>query len=155
MTETRQPLYTGGCQCVAVRYALYAEPSNPHVCHCRMCQRAFGNYFAPFASVPPSDFAWVTGLPGVFKSSEAAERGFCRDCGTPLSFRYLGRDRISISLGSLDHPWRVPPAKQYGIESRLPFVATLTHLPATRTEDEVAPQDLARLKSRQYSNPAD
>jgi len=34
-------------------------------------------------------------------------------------------------------------------------VATLTHLPATRTEDEVAPQDLARLKSRQYSNPAD
>ena len=67
---------------------------------------------------------------------------------TPLSFRYLGRNRISISLGSLDHPSRVPPAKQYGIESRLAFVATLTNLPATRTEDEVAPQDLARLESR-------
>jgi len=150
MTEIRKPLYTGGCQCGAVRYALYAEPTNPHVCHCRMCQKAFGNYFAPFAGVPPSDFAWVMGTPGIFKSSPAAERGFCRDCGTPLSFRYLERDRISISLGSLDQPSRVPPAKQYGVESRLPFVATLTNLPATRTEDEVAPHDLARLKSRQH-----
>jgi hypothetical protein len=136
MTEIRKPLYTGGCQCGAVRYALYAEPTNPHVCHCRMCQKAFGNYFAPFAGVPPSDFAWVMGTPGIFKSSQ--------------SFRYLGRDRISISLGSLDQPSRVPPAKQYGVESRLPFVATLTSLPATRTEDEVAPQDLAQLKSRQH-----
>jgi len=32
----------------------------------------------------------------------------------------------------------------------LAFVATLTNLPETRTEDEVAPQELARLKSRQY-----
>jgi hypothetical protein len=155
MTETRQPRHTGGCQCGAVRYALYADPTNPHVCHCRMCQKAFGNYFAPLAGVPPSDFAWVRGTPGVFKSSEAAERGFCRDCGTPLFFRYVGRNRISISLGSLDHPLRVPPAKQYGIESRVPFVATLANLPATRTEDEVAAQDLARLKSRQYSEGAD
>jgi len=49
-----------------------------------MCQKAFGNYFAAFAGVPPADFAWVKGTPGVFKSSQAAERGFCRDCGTPL-----------------------------------------------------------------------
>ena len=46
MTEAREPVHTGGCQCGAVRYALYAEPTNPHVCHCRMCQKAFGNVFA-------------------------------------------------------------------------------------------------------------
>ena len=51
MTDTRMPVHTGGCQCGAVRYALYAEPTNPHVCHCRMCQKAFANYFAPFAEV--------------------------------------------------------------------------------------------------------
>ncbi len=104
MTETRTPLHTGGCQCGAVRYALYAEPTNPHVCHCRMCQKAFGNYFAPFAGLPPKDFAWVKGTPGLFKSSEVAERGFCRDCGTPLFFRAADKDRISVSLGSLDDP---------------------------------------------------
>ena len=37
---------TGGCQCGAVRYALLAAPSEPHLCHCRMCQKAFGSYFA-------------------------------------------------------------------------------------------------------------
>jgi hypothetical protein len=134
MTSSRKPVHTGGCQCGAVRYALYAEPTNSHVCHCRMCQKAFGNYFTP----------------GVFKSSEAAERGFCRDCGTPLSFRYVDKDRISVSLGSLDDPSRVPPAKQYGMESRLTCVATLASLPGTRTEDEVPPEARARLASRQH-----
>ena len=75
MPESRDPVHdpvhTGGCQCGAVRYALYAEPTNPHVCHCRMCQKAFGNYFAPLAGVKLDDFAWVKGTPGVFKSSEA------------------------------------------------------------------------------------
>lgn len=37
---------TGGCQCGAVRYAIDGPLNNPHICHCRMCQKAFGNYFA-------------------------------------------------------------------------------------------------------------
>ena len=59
MTDTRKPVHVGGCQCGAVRYALYAEPTNPHVCHCRMCQKAVGGYFGAFAGVPLADFAWV------------------------------------------------------------------------------------------------
>ena len=135
MIDSRKPVHTGGCQCGAVRYALYAEPTNPHVCHCRMCQKAVGNYFSASAGVPLNDFAWVKGTPGVFKSSEVAERGFCRDCGTPLFYRAAGKDRISVSLGSLDDPSRVVPLKQFGIESRLPFMATLAELPGVRTED--------------------
>jgi hypothetical protein len=150
MSERRQPIHTGGCQCGAVRYALYAEPTNPHVCHCRMCQKAFGNYFAPLAGVPLNDLAWTRGTPGIFKSSEAVERGFCRDCGTPLFFRYVGRNRISVSLGSLDEPARVAPAKQVGIESRLPFIATLGDLPGTPSEDAVPPEMRARVGSQQH-----
>jgi hypothetical protein len=150
VTQTRKPLHAGGCQCGAVRYALYAEPSNPHVCHCRMCQKASGGYFGAFAGVALADLAWERGTPGVFKSSQLAERGFCRDCGTPLSFRYVDRDRISVSLGSLDDPARVVPAKQFGLESRLPFVAAIAGLPGTRTEDDVPPERLAQYKSRQH-----
>jgi hypothetical protein len=155
VSDTRKPLHTGGCQCGAVRYALYAEPTNPHVCHCRMCQKAFGNYFAPLAGVPLGDFAWTRGAPGAFKSSEAVERGFCRDCGTPLFFRYIDRDRIALSLGSLDDPARVVPARQFGIESRLDFVARLTSLPGTRTEDDVPPHEMLRFKSRQHPDRPD
>ena len=151
MSEVR---ITGGCQCGAVRYALYAEPTAASICHCRMCQKAVGNYFAPFTGVRLKDLAWTRGAPGIFKSSELVERGFCRDCGTPLFFRYVGKDRISISLGSLDDPTRVAPARQYGVESRLPYVATLTQRPGSRTEDEVPPPELARLASRQHPDRA-
>jgi len=44
----------------------------------------------------------------------------------------------------------VAPARQYGVESRLPFVATLTTLPGSRTEDEVPPERMAQLPSRQH-----
>ena len=145
---------SGGCQCGAVRYRITGPLGHSGICHCRMCQKAFGGFFAPLAGVPPRDFAWLKGTPGVFRSSEAAERGFCRDCGTPLFFRYVGKDRISISLGSLDDPTRVAPARQYGVESRLPYVATLTQLPGSRTEDEVPPADLVRLASRQHPDRA-
>ena len=155
MTDTRKAAHTGGCQCGAVRYALFAEPTNPHVCHCRMCQKAFGGYFAPLAGVRREELAWVKGAPAVFQSSEAVERGFCQDCGTPLFFRYVDKDRISVSLGSLDDPMRVVPAKQYGLESRLPFVGTLTSLPGTRTEDDVPAPERARLKSRQHPDRPD
>jgi hypothetical protein len=115
-----------------------------------MCQKAFGSYFAPLAGVALGDFAWVKGRPGIFRSSEAVERGFCEACGTPLFFRYIDRDRISISLGSLDDPSSIAPARQYGVEGRLPFLANLTALPGSRTEDEIPADARARLKSRQH-----
>jgi hypothetical protein len=37
-TEDRAPLHTGGCQCGAVRFAVYAEPAKIGVYHCRMCR---------------------------------------------------------------------------------------------------------------------
>ena len=150
MADERDPIHTGGCQCGAVRYALYAEPTGASICHCRMCQKAFGNYFAPLAGVPPRDFAWTRGALGTFRSSEVVERGFCRDCGTPLTFRYLDRDRISVSLGSLDDPSRVKPGEQFGIEGRIPWLGDLHDLPGTTTESDVPPERMARFASRQH-----
>ena len=96
---------TGGCQCGAIRYALHAAPTGASICHCRMCQKAFGNYFAPLAGVPLADFEVTRGTIAWFKSSDEVERGFCHDCGTPLIFHYADSERrISISLGSLDDP---------------------------------------------------
>jgi hypothetical protein len=37
MPDERKPAMTGGCQCGAVRYALYSAPTEPSICHCRMC----------------------------------------------------------------------------------------------------------------------
>jgi hypothetical protein len=150
--EDRQPVLTGGCQCGRVRYALYAEPLLADICHCRMCQRAVGNLFGSFTSIGGGDFAWTKGAPATYQSSSIVERGFCRDCGTPLSFRYLARDEIAVTIGSLDQPARVRPTTQVGIESRVPWLHEALALPGKRTEDDPPPGGLAAVKS--YQDPA-
>ena len=52
---------TGGCQCGAVRYALHEPPNDPHICHCRMCQKAFGNFFAALTGVALDKFEMTRG----------------------------------------------------------------------------------------------
>ena len=146
----RSAVMTGGCQCGAVRYALYTEPQGPHICHCRMCQKAFGSYFAPLAGVELADFAWTRGQPKLFNSSDVVERGFCADCGTPLSFRYVDGVRIAVSLGSLDHPEAVKPKEQCGIEAVVPFFGDLHGLKSSKTEEDTPPERLARIKTRQH-----
>ncbi len=141
---------TGGCQCGAVRYVISGALENPHICHCRMCQKAFGNYFAALVGTKKVDLKWSKGEPGFFRSSSIAARGFCRDCGTPLSIADDDSDKIAVAIGSLDHPEVTMPAHQYGIESRMPAFERLHELPGTRTEDDIPAEMLAKLKSRQH-----
>lgn len=150
MSQESTSVLTGGCQCGAVRYRVRATPQNPHVCHCRMCQKAFGGPFAPLASVMAADLVFTRGAPAIFRSSEVVERGFCRDCGTPLTFRYADMGHIAFSLGSLDDPSAVVPESAYGTESRLPWVDRLHTLPASTTEGDIPPARMAQLRSRQH-----
>src|ERR1700747_1823620 len=111
-THTRKPVLAGGCQCGPVRYALYAAPHNVHVCHCRMCQKAVGGPYAALAPVKRADFAWTRGAPAAFASSSLALRDFCRDCGTPLGFRYLDGETVSVSIGSLGRAPEAAPEER-------------------------------------------
>ena len=111
---------TGGCQCGAVRYALHApHVEKPHVCHCRMCQLAFGNTRAAFINVPQSAVRWLSEPPKLYASSTFARRGFCPDCGTPLSFAYGDSQKMDLSVGSLDDPARIRPTSHFAVESRV------------------------------------
>ncbi len=140
---------TGGCQCGAVRYRLASAPISASMCHCRMCQKATGGPFLASATVALADVAWTRGSPAIFRSSSLAERGFCAACGTPLSFGTIGEDRISIALGSLDHPGTVAPGKQIGIEGRVAWWGTIAGLPEMTTEQD-APGFEARARNFQH-----
>lgn len=149
MTRDRVPVLTGGCQCGAVRYALYAEPVEADICHCRMCQRAVGGPFFAGTKVAEQDFAWIRGAPKTYQSSSIAERAFCTDCGTPLSFRYLERSGMSVTITSLDDPAAVTPSEQYAIESRLPWLDAALAAKGTRIVDDPPPGGLATIVSHQ------
>jgi hypothetical protein len=153
MSGQRKPVLTGGCQCGAVRYALFATPERAGICHCRMCQKAVGGPFSAWANVRMENFAWTRGAPGTFRSSSAAERGFCPGCGTPLYFAYVERpESISVSIGSLDTPAAVRLMEVEGSESRLAnFDPTaLAALPVHATSEGGAPEDLTRITNYQH-----
>ncbi len=135
LDETRR---TGGCQCGALRFEAGAILDNPHVCHCRMCQRATGNFFAPFVGVPNHRLAWTRGEAAVFESSEGIERGFCRDCGTPLFYRPAGGGHTSVMIGAFDHPAEIPVFYELGTESRAPQLDALGHVKSYATEAKLA-----------------
>lgn len=151
MSQIEDAVATGGCQCGAVRYALFTPPENAHVCHCRMCQRATGGLFAALAGAPKSKFAWTKGAPAVFASSNLATRAYCRDCGTPLTFSYNQPEaRIYVTIGSMDAPERAPIIMQYGIEGRIPWVTFCEDVPTEKTgEDPKAAAFFAGMKNNQ------
>ncbi len=150
-----EPRLSGGCQCGRVRYAIRPPLINPSVCHCRMCQKAFGAFYAPLVGVTLDHFEITRGALSIFKSSDVVERGFCKDCGTPLSFRNLESDEMNVSIGSLDDPSVVKPIVQYGIEGRIAWVGELDALPGMVTEEDgdSPPDHYARIRASNHQHP--
>mgnify|MGYP006200096753 CR=1 FL=1 len=89
----------GGCQCGAVRFLVTGDLKDASICHCRMCQKAFGAYYAPLVSTRGAVLEWTRGEPKRFQSSNVVRRGFCADCGTPLT--YEAPDGVAVAAGAL------------------------------------------------------
>jgi hypothetical protein len=122
---------SGGCQCGAVRYRITERFNNAHICHCRMCQKAMGNFFAPLVAIPHEAFTWTRGEPARFRSSAEVDRGFCAKCGTPLTYESVDSDNTTITIGSLDHPELIKPETQDGMQGRMPWFSSLHELTDT------------------------
>ncbi|WP_419814961.1 GFA family protein [Glacieibacterium sp.] len=129
---------TGGCQCGAVRYSARLENDEAYWCHCRMCQRATGGVAAALLGIPRANVEWTTREPDRFASSPIAKRGYCSNCGTPLTFEFNdGSDNMDLTIGSLDDPSAVRLTSHFGAESWVPGWIPHDGLPETRTEDSV------------------
>jgi hypothetical protein len=142
---------TGGCQCGKLRYAFTGTPGKSSICHCRMCQKAFGSWGAALVDMALTEFTWTRGQPGVFRSSSTVSRGFCKDCGTPMFMHDDDDPDIEIAIGTLDNPNDIPPlSKQSAVESRVNWFISMHALPEEHMEDYRSPEELALLKSLQH-----
>jgi hypothetical protein len=97
-------IYSGGCQCGAVRYNVEASLDQPVTCNCSRCQR-LGSVlvFAPRASfVLETDEASLTEY--LFNKHEIRHL-FCKTCGIE-SFAYGkmpdGTPMVAINVNCLD-----------------------------------------------------
>ena len=142
-------LSKGGCQCGAVRFEVTGRLGKASVCHCRMCQKAFGNVFAPLVSIPDGALTWTRAEPKRFQSSNFVQRGFCPECGTPLT--YEAPDGLAVAIGAFDHPERIEPDIQFGVEGRIPWMDHVNDWPVRETLDDIeAAPFLDKLVSYQY-----
>ncbi len=100
---------TGGCLCGAVRYRVTGAVRPIIACHCGQCQKWSGHTVAA-TKARLADVS-IEGEDSVswFRSSDQADRGFCKSCGSNLFWRPVGGDTLSIMAGTLDgqHPLMV------------------------------------------------
>jgi hypothetical protein len=92
---------SGGCLCGAVRFTATRANRDVGVCHCSMCRQWTAG---PFMVVDCTDTLKVeddTNL-GVYRSSEWAERCFCKKCGTPLFYRLIAQNLCFASAEAFD-----------------------------------------------------
>ncbi len=157
-TVDRSSLITGRCMCGDVRYEISQPAIGSGYCHCRMCQRFCGAPINAWTAFPPEAVRFTNGEPKYYRSSLIAERGFCANCGTALTYRPLAPEEsaneyLVIQTVSLDHPEDFAPTWHAGIESQLPWFDIHDDLPRTRCDES---PDLHRAwESVGVSNPAD
>ena len=121
----------------AIRYEADKQPFWTGYCHCRTCQRIYGSAFGLFADFRTGAFRITKGKPKTYKSSAWVEIGFCDNCGTTLTFRYLEPlvqndsrlDCVGISVGSLDNPESVQPTEHGYVDTKLSWLSIDDGLP--------------------------
>lgn len=92
---------SGRCLCGAVTFSAEVPKREVDICHCSMCRRWVAG---PYIGLPHDGDVAFEGADniGVYKSSDWAERGFCKVCGSSLYYHLLGTDHYSFSAGVLD-----------------------------------------------------
>jgi hypothetical protein len=116
---TNPTTMTGGCLCGRVRFEARPDQREGYYCHCRMCQLAFGNTRAAFINLRKDQVTWTGSAPAYYASSKIARRGFCANCGTPLSFEHPDSENMDLSVGALDDPASIQPTMHFAVESRI------------------------------------
>jgi hypothetical protein len=99
----------GGCQCGAVRYAVFGPIRKIYVCHCNECRKQSASAFGVSVFVARAALRVTRGTPRLWArsadSGRVVECAFCPDCGSRLWHQRPERpDTITVKAGSLDDP---------------------------------------------------
>lgn len=91
---------TGRCLCGGVAFRADGVKTDHAVCHCSMCRRWTGSPLLA-AHVESVTFEGEAHI-GLYTSSDWAERGFCKLCGTSLFYRMREGGETHVSVGAFD-----------------------------------------------------
>ena len=135
--------YSGQCLCGKVK--VRAPSLKPYVgaCHCDMCRRwASGPLFAVHGGQDVS-FEGEEHV-AVYSSSEWAERGFCKCCGSNLFYRLKANQLHYLSAGLFSQDENFVFERQVFIDAKPAYYCF-----ANKTKDLTAEEVFARYNANQ------
>ena len=88
----------GHCLCGAVKFTVKAMNNSVDACHCGMCRRWGGGPLMSISCGKDVTFEGEENIT-VYDSSDWAERGFCKLCGSHLFYRLKEANDHELSAG--------------------------------------------------------
>ena len=82
----KNEITTGKCLCESIKFKIHGNPLWVSHCHCQSCRRNTGSVVATFVGLRKEQLSYITGSRKFYESSPGVHRGFCADCGTPLTY---------------------------------------------------------------------
>ena len=120
----------GGCSCGKVRYQVESNLTSRCFCHCHSCRRASGAPYVAWGTSKAEDFGIVQGELAYYASSPNVRRGFCKACGTSLTYaRQDEPSSLDIALATLDVPNALRPEFHIWLADKLEWVVIDDGLP--------------------------
>lgn len=92
---------TGGCLCGAVRFEVEEPVTDFGACHCSMCRKWAGGPSLATHNSPNVTFTGEENLER-YQSSDWAERGFCKVCGSNLFYHLKPDGEYFMMAGAFD-----------------------------------------------------
>lgn len=128
--------YRGSCLCGHVAFVVEGAFNNVTNCHCITCQKVSGAPYVTWVEFPTAQITWTGAEPTWRTSSDKGERGFCPECGSTVTFRFLGSDATDLACVLFDDPSIFAPSDELYTDSRQSWTVLnerLTHFPKERT----------------------
>ncbi|MEM1046870.1 MAG: GFA family protein [Pseudomonadota bacterium] len=112
----------GKCLCGAVTIWVGAAHTDVGICHCAMCRR-WGS--GPNMAIEVGKDLVIDGFESIttYRSSEWAERAFCRTCGSNLYYRIVEEDTYAVCVGLFEEFRGMELKSQIFIDEKPDFYA--------------------------------
>ena len=130
MSEIKQKA-KGGCRCGAVRLETNGEPLYVPYCYCESCRKATGSPVSSRVCFPEEAVTFTKGDRKLYESSLGVKRGFCGDCGTPLTWEgtWGGVQRIEVHISTFDDRERFEPDRHAYVDEKPTWFKICDELP--------------------------
>ena len=125
----------GSCLCEAISIKVAALNVEVGTCHCSMCRRWGGGPFIGVDCGTEVTFGGEENI-SVYDSSEWAERGFCKKCGSHLFYRLKQSGQLVMPAGLFDEEDKFVFDHQIFIDKK-PAFYSFANVTNNMTEAEV------------------